>query len=158
MIQDVEGDILDAEVDALVNPVNCVGVMGAGLAKRFKDAYPTNYLIYRDACRNGLVTPGRVLSWKHPVKDLRIFNFPTKLDWRDPSQPEYIERGLASLVFTVEELDIRSIAIPQLGCGLGGLDWSDVRPMIVAAFDRVPSAFDVRVLLYTPEKIMVGSR
>ena len=148
MILDVEGDILLAAVDALVNPVNCVGVMGAGLARRFKEEYPDNYRLYRDACRHGLVTPGRVLSWMHPTNYLRIFNFPTKLDWRDPSRLEYIERGLASLVFTVEELDIRSIAIPQLGCGLGGLSWSDVRPLIVAAFDRVP---DVRVLLYTPK-------
>lgn len=141
------GDLLTADVDALVNPVNIVGVMGKGLALQFKSAFPEAFAVYRRACEAGEVQTGRIHVVRRPKPPRFIINFPTKKHWRNPSRLEYISDGLVDLIHTVNELGIRSIAIPALGCGNGGLAWSEVRPLIVTAFAALPQ---VRVLLFEP--------
>lgn len=141
------GNLLEADVDALVNTVNTEGVMGKGLALQFKKAFPENFASYERDCAKGEVTPGRMHVVQRLASPRYIFNFPTKKHWRQPSKLEYIRDGLANLVFHVNKLGVRSIAIPPLGCGNGGLAWADVRPLIFAAFEQVP---DVRVLLFEP--------
>ncbi|MCX5746412.1 MAG: macro domain-containing protein [Proteobacteria bacterium] len=142
-----QGNLLAAEVDALVNTVNTEGVMGKGLALQFKKAFPEAFSSYDRACKAGEVEVGRM----HVVRSLAsphfILNFPTKKHWRNPSRLEYIEAGLRDLVAQVRAFGIRSIAVPPLGCGNGGLDWSDVRPRIERAFAALP---EVRVVLFEP--------
>lgn len=149
-IEAVRGDLLRSDADALVNPINCVGVMGKGLAAQFKRAFPASFRAYAAACKQGEVRPGRMLVVGTGAREgaRYIINFPTKRHWRDASRIEDIDAGLPVLVAEVERLALGSIAIPPLGCGLGGLDWLDVRPRIERAFERLPS---VRVLLYEPE-------
>jgi O-acetyl-ADP-ribose deacetylase (regulator of RNase III) len=149
MIEPARGDLLAADAEALVNAVNCVGVMGKGIAAAFKRAYPAVFVAYAEACKRGEVLPGRVLVVPTGERDgpRYVINFPTKRHWRNASLLEDIDAGLPALVDEVERLVLRSIAIPPLGCGLGGLDWADVRPRIERAFARLP---DVRVLLYGP--------
>ena len=146
------GNLLDADAQALVNPVNCVGVMGKGLALQFKQAFPANYAAYRAACGRGEVQPGRMFVTETGAQTGPQFliNFPTKRDWRSASRLDDIETGLTALVAEVEARDIRSLALPALGCGLGGLDWEAVGPQIVNAFVALP---DVRVLLYVPQEL-----
>ena len=136
MIRTATGDLLKADVEALVNPVNTVGVMGRGLALQFKRAFPDNFRAYAAACKAGEVAPGRMFIFEtgRSTKPKFIVNFPTKRHWRNKSRLEDIEAGLAALVSDVARLEIRSIAIPPLGCGLGGLPWSKVRPRIHEAF------------------------
>lgn len=143
-------DILDPnlQVDAIVNPVNTVGVMGAGLALQFKRKYPANFLAYQRACASGTLLLGTVHVWQvghvRPLSQVGpahlryVINFPTKAHWRDASRLVDIEAGLVALVMQVRELQLKSVAIPQLGCGLGGLNWSDVRPRIERAFIYLP--------------------
>jgi O-acetyl-ADP-ribose deacetylase (regulator of RNase III) len=151
VIELAHGNLLEANADALVNTVNCVGYMGKGIALQFKQAFPDNFKTYEAACRHGGVVPGRVLVHDYGVLQhpRYIINFPTKNHWRAKSRIEDIESGLVALVQAVRDYDIRSIAVPPLGCGLGGLSWADVRPRIEAAFAAVP---DVHVQLYGPEK------
>jgi O-acetyl-ADP-ribose deacetylase (regulator of RNase III) len=149
MIDLVRGNILEADVDALVNAVNCVGVMGKGLALQFKKAFPDAFRAYQGACRARELAPGRM----HVVDTTRaggpkyVIHFPTKRHWRDPSRLEDIEAGLDALVQEVRDRGIRSIAVPALGCGLGGLDWADVRPLIEDALGPLES---VRLLVFEP--------
>ncbi len=149
MIELTTDNILTAEAEALVNTVNCVGVMGKGIALQFKKAFPEIFAPYKKACDADEVRPGRV----HVVELNRltpphvIINFPTKRHWRSKSRLDDLEDGLEDLVRVVREREIESIAIPPLGCGLGGLDWSDVRPLIEEAFETLPG---VRVLVYEP--------
>ena len=146
------GDILQAKADALVNPVNCVGVMGAGLAKQFKERWPAMCEDYRKACDYtfGL---GNLHVWVDPETDQGIINLPTKNHWRDAADLEAIKASLLQLrqfighVNTVNLKPIHTIAIPALGCGLGGLDWDDVRPEIVNALSYIP---DLDVYLHEP--------
>lgn len=149
------GNLLNTDAQALVNPVNCVGVMGKGLALQFKQAFPQNYAAYRAACGRGEVQPGRMFVTETGLATGTQFliNFPTKRDWRQPSRLEDIETGLTALVAEVQARDIRSLALPALGCGLGGLDWNLVRPLILDAFAAFP---DVRVLLYGPQERAAG--
>jgi len=144
-----QGNLLTADVDALVNPVNTVGVMGKGLALQFKKAFPENFAAYERACRAGEVETGRMHIVQRLTPPRLLINFPTKQHWRLPSKLEYVRDGLQDLVEQVRRLEVRSIAIPPLGCGNGGLDWADVRPLIVAAFEALP---DVRVLLFEPSE------
>ncbi|WP_221452761.1 macro domain-containing protein [Mucilaginibacter sp. FT3.2] len=133
MIRFVTGNLLDAKADALVNTVNTVGVMGKGIALQFKEAFLNNYKIYKDACKNGVVTTGELLVVKDQnaiLGEKLIVNFPTKKHWKQPSRYEYIEAGLQELARYIDNNDIKSIALPPLGCGNGGLDWSIVKPMI----------------------------
>ena len=122
MIQYTQGDILQAEVEALVNTVNCVGVMGRGIALLFKKALPDNFKAYAAACKRGEVLPGRMFVFEtgRLIQPYYIINFPTKRHWRGKSRIEDIESGLAALVKEIQLRNIRSIAIPPLGSGLGG--------------------------------------
>src|SRR3972149_3687562 len=130
MIEYKTGDILAEDAEALVNTVNCVGFMGRGVALRFKKAFPANFNAYEAACRRGEVEPGRmfVFETKQLTNPRYIINFPTKRHWRGKSRLVDIEAGLDGLVLEIKRLGIRSIAIPPLGSGLGGLDWAQVRP------------------------------
>ena len=147
-IEQGTGNLLKADVDALVNTVNTHGVMGKGLALQFKKAFPDDFHLYERACKKGEIVPGKVHVIPRLAEPRFIINFPTKKHWRQPSRIEYIRDGLKDLIEQTKKLEIRSIAIPPLGCGYGGLDWSDVRPLIVKAFEEVP---DVRVLLFEPK-------
>lgn len=150
MIEYKRGDILQDGAEALVNTVNCVGVMGRGIALQFKNAFPENFEAYATACKNEEVQPGRmfVFETKKLTNPRYIINFPTKRHWRGKSRIEDIEAGLKALVETIRQYRIRSIAIPPLGSGLGGLDWSEVKPRIEASLRPLT---DVHIFLYTPQ-------
>jgi O-acetyl-ADP-ribose deacetylase (regulator of RNase III) len=150
MIKLVHGDLLKQhDVDAIVNTVNCVGVMGKGIALQFRNKWPENYEQYVVACKDGRVQPGRMHIYDAGglVKPHYIINFPTKQHWKGKSKLEFIRDGLVDLVNQVRRLNIQTIAIPPLGCGNGGLDWNVVRPMIEDAFEPLP---DVEVRLFEP--------
>lgn len=132
MIKYVTGDLLSADVEALVNTVNTVGVMGKGIALQFKETFHSNYHEYVKACKNGELEVGKLLivKDKNLDKERIIINFPTKKDWKHKSKIEYIDKGLQELAKAIQELDIRSIAIPPLGCGNGGLAWEVVETLM----------------------------
>lgn len=147
MIVRGRGDLLAADVEALVNAVNCVGVMGRGLAAQFKAAYPDNFAEYRAACGRGEVVVGRVLV--HRVAGAAawprfVVNVPTKRHWRSGSRLEDVRSGLAALREAVVAEGIGSVAVPALGCGLGGLAWGDVRPLVEEALGGL-AGVEVRV-------------
>jgi O-acetyl-ADP-ribose deacetylase (regulator of RNase III) len=150
MIEYKTGDIFAEDVEALVNTVNCLGFMGRGIALQFKKAWPENFKAYASACRRHEVQPGRmfVFDTGRLTHARYIINFPTKRHWRGKSRIEDIEAGLEALVAEVRQRDIRSIAVPPLGAGLGGLDWGDVRPRIERALGELPN---VRVLVFEPQ-------
>lgn len=150
MIEKSYGNVLLTDAQALVNPVNCVGVMGKGLALGFKETYPNNFLEYKAACRAGEVRPGQmfITLTNNLANPHYIINFPTKRHWKESSYLEDIESGLVVLVADVRKLQLNSIAIPALGCELGGLDWKGVEPLIVDAFRSLPQ---VRVILFPPK-------
>jgi len=150
MIEFGSGDILKDDAEALVNTVNCVGLMGRGIALQFKDTFPENFKAYAEACQRGEVQPGRMFVFEtgQLTSPRYIINFPTKRHWRGKSRMEDIEAGLKALVAVIREKRIRSIAIPPLGSGLGGLDWLDVKPRIEAALRTLT---DVRVTVYEPK-------
>jgi len=150
MIEFKSGDILKDQAEALVNTVNCVGIMGRGIALQFKDAFPGNFKAYTEACRREEVQPGRmfVFDTGQLMRPRYIINFPTKRHWRGKSRIEDIEAGLVSLVEVIREKGIRSIAVPPLGSGLGGLDWREVKPRIEAALGPLG---DLRVTVYEPK-------
>lgn len=141
MIHTIQGDIFNAKTEAIVNPVNCVGVMGKGLALAFKQRYPDNYAAYRKACQTHELQIGRIFTYRlkgdGEGKLHYIINFPTKNHWRDASKVSYIEQGLDALARTIEEIPIHSIAIPPLGCGLGGLSWDIVRPLVIKRLESL---------------------
>lgn len=145
MITLTKGNIFDADVEALVNPVNCVGVMGKGLALQFKERYPDNYHHYKNLCRLGCMQPGRMTPGYGNEK--LILNIATKDHWRDKSQLCYISLGLTYLISAVDIFNLKSIAIPPLGCGLGGLDWKDVKPIIIEKMETRPN---VNTVIYEP--------
>jgi len=150
MIQTANGNLLEADADALVNTVNCVGFMGKGIALQFKQAFPDNNTAYERACNAEEVQPGTmfIFETRSMIGPKYIINFPTKRHWRGKSRIEDIEAGLEALIQAVRRLGIKSIAVPPLGCGLGGLNWREVRPLIEQAFTALP---DVRVLLFEPK-------
>ena len=129
MIEFVRGDLFDADVEAITNAVNCIGVMGKGIALEFKKRFPQNFIAYKAACDNGELHLGKVFIFDNgpSTKPRYIVDFPTKNHWRDASCLQDIRTGLDSLAAELDRLKIGSIAIPALGCGLGGLDWPDVR-------------------------------
>lgn len=142
-------NIFDLDAHALVNPVNCVGVMGAGLAKEFARRYPKIVAPYQKACATNKLRPGKVFvitlsSNSATYSEKYVVCFPTKDNWREPSELSFIKYGLLDLVDVIESLNIRSIAIPKLGCGLGGLKWGDVRPLIESALNPIEN-FDVHI-------------
>ncbi len=150
MLNIYSGNLLQAEAEALVNSVNCVGVMGKGIALQFKQAFPANFKEYHQACKQGKVIPGQMFihATERMLNPKYIINFPTKRHWKGKSRMEDIDAGLAALVTDVKRLGIQSIAVPPLGCGNGGLEWKDVRSRIEAAFSELPN---VKVLLYAPK-------
>jgi O-acetyl-ADP-ribose deacetylase (regulator of RNase III) len=150
MLVEAEGNLLDAAADALVNTVNTVGVMGKGIALQFKQAYPANYRAYEAACRRGEVRLGRMFVTETGVlgQPRLVINFPTKSHWRARSRLRDIEAGLADLRRVISDYAITSIAVPPLGCGNGGLDWRDVRPLIS---DALGDLAGVRVMVYPPK-------
>ncbi|NMD42239.1 MAG: macro domain-containing protein [Firmicutes bacterium] len=148
MISYTKGNILKAETEALVNTVNCVGIMGRGIALKFKQAFPDNYEIYASACRRKGVQPGRMFVFETGrICPRYVINFPTKRHWRGKSRIEDIEEGLADLVKVIKQYGIKSVAIPPLGSGLGGLNWNDVRPRIDRALAPLSQ---VDVLIFEP--------
>lgn len=145
---DASGDLLDADVDVLVNTVNTVGVMGKGVALQFKRAFPANLKAYEQACKRNEVVLGKMFLFDNGqiTRPCWIVNFPTKAHWRSRSRLSDIETGLDDLRAVMVELKITSIALPPLGCGNGGLDWSDVRPLIE---DKL-QGLDAEVHVYAP--------
>ena len=148
MIEYKTGDIIAEDAEALVNTVNCVGVMGRGIALQFKKAFPENFKSYAAACKRNEVQPGRMFVFETGQMYPRyIINFPTKRHWRGKSRMGDIEAGLAALAKEIRALNIRSIALPPLGSGLGGLAWSEVRPRIESVLRELN---DLKVVLFKP--------
>lgn len=149
MVRYTQGNLLEAPVEALVNTVNEVGVMGKGIALMFREAFPDNTRAYEDACKAGEVHVGRMLiTENHVLIGPRwIINFPTKRHWRNPSKLEWVREGLQDLVRIIRERGIRSVAVPPLGCGNGGLEWEQVRREIEGALAALT---DVDVLVFAP--------
>jgi len=150
LITEAHGNLLEADADALVNTVNTVGIMGKGIALQFRRAYPEMFKDYARAAKSREVALGAMHVWPTGLMTSPrfIINFPTKGHWRSSSRIEDIDRGLDDLVRVIQEHSIRSIAIPPLGCGNGGLAWSDVEPLIRKKLQAIP---DVDVLLFPPE-------
>ncbi|MFC4292546.1 macro domain-containing protein [Sphingorhabdus arenilitoris] len=143
------GDIFKTDADAIVNTVNCVGIMGRGIALQFKNAYPSNFKAYKTACDAEQVQPGRMFVFETGKFTPRfVINFPTKRHWKGKSRIEDIEAGLIALADEVVSRGIKSVAIPPLGAGLGGLDWDDVLPRIKSALQDIP---DVDVIIFEPK-------
>ncbi|MEO1272261.1 MAG: macro domain-containing protein [Myxococcota bacterium] len=149
VIRSGEGDLLNADVEALVNTVNCVGVMGKGIALQFKKAWPEMFKDYKAAVKTGEVKPGHIHIWATRARcnPRFVLNFPTKRHWRSRSRMEDIDTGLSALVEAIHDLKLQSIAIPPLGAGHGKLDWSVVRPRIIAALEPLD---EVEVWLWEP--------
>jgi O-acetyl-ADP-ribose deacetylase (regulator of RNase III) len=149
MIEEGKGNLLDADVEAFVNTVNTVGVMGKGVALQFKIAYPQMFKEYQKACKLGRVQIGRMLVYQNNVisNSKFIINFPTKQHWKQDSKIEFIREGLVSLRDVISSNKIKSIALPPLGCGMGGLNWIEVLPLIHQAFNDIP---DVKVIVFPP--------
>ena len=149
MIEYRKGNILEADVEALVNSVNCVGVMGRGIALQFKKAWPDNFKEYAKACSRKEVQPGKMLVYAtgRLTNPRCIINFPTKRHWRSKSRIEDIEAGLQALREEIAKRGIQSIALPPLGAGLGGLDWKEVRSLIESALKDLKG---VHVVVYEP--------
>ena len=150
MIELRQGDLFKSEAQALVNPVNCVGIAGKGLAKEFKKRWPESYFAYRHYCDLGRLAPGTLFTWTDARRtpDLRIIHLPTKRHWRDKSLLEDIELGLFELRSLLISMKIKSVAIPALGCGNGGLDWRNVR----AAMHTILIQSKSDIYIYEPEK------
>ena len=167
---EARGNLLDADVDALVNTVNTVGVMGKGIALQFKNAFPANFKDYERACKRKEVVLGRMFVFDNGqlTKPRWIVNFPTKGHWRSRSRISDLEAGLDNLRAVIAELKVTSIALPPLGCGNGGLNWADVRPLIedklqgletevhIYAPAGAPAAADMRVA--TPRPVLTPGK
>lgn len=149
MITYKTGDIFTEEAQAIVNTVNCVGVMGRGIALQFKKRFPENFKAYETACKLKEVVPGKIFVYQTGllIAPQYIINFPTKRHWRGASRIEDIEAGLDDLAEVITRLNIKSIAIPPLGAGLGGLDWNDVRTRIENSLSKLS---DVEVIVFEP--------
>ena len=149
MIEYKTGDLLAEQAEALVNTVNCVGVMGRGVALKFKNAFPENFKAYERECRLRKMAPGRmfVFELKQTTDPRYIINFPTKRHWRGKSRMADIEAGLQALTKEILSRGIRSVALPPLGSGLGGLDWPEVRERIQTALESLPK---VKITVFEP--------
>ena len=150
MIKYTSGDILTERTEALVNTVNCVGVMGRGIALQFKKIFPENFKAYAAACKREEVKPGQMFTFKtgEYTNPHYIINFPTKRHWRGESRIEDIESGLQALAEEIKKHKIQSIAIPPLGSGLGGLDWEQVLACIETALRDLE---EVQIIVYKPK-------
>jgi len=153
MIQFIEGNLLESKAEALVNTVNTVGVMGKGIALQFKNQYPNNYKLYEKACKAKEVQVGKLfVTEDSSLLEGRkiIINFPTKTDWRKPSEYSYIESGLKDLARIIKEQGIKSVAIPPLGAGNGGLDWNIVKNII----EKNLTGLNCDIQIYEPNAII----
>ncbi|MEA3448983.1 MAG: macro domain-containing protein [Bacteroidota bacterium] len=149
MIQFKKGNILKAETEALVNTVNTVGVMGKGIALAFKKAFPDNFKSYKKACDKEKLKIGELLiTQTGRITPKYIINFPTKVHWKEKSKLEYIEQGMKKLVQVIEEEEIQSIALPPLGCGNGGLDWQEVKKVMLNELSRLPE--NIELIIFEP--------
>lgn len=146
MIKFVKGNILEAKVEAIVNPVNCEGYMGKGLALQVKQQYPKTFNDYSVVCKEGQLKIGQVHYYKENEKI--IINFPTKYKWRSNSKLSYITDGLPELIDLIKKLNIKSIAIPPLGCGLGGLKWDEVKNVLLKYLVNISDTLDI--FIYEP--------
>lgn len=150
MIRYTKGNLLDSRAEAVVNTVNTVGIMGKGIALMFKEAFPANFRAYEAACKDDQVRTGRMFVTERPAilgAPRWIINFPTKQHWRGKARLEWIEAGLEDLRRVIVENGIRSVALPPLGCGNGGLDWRKVRPLIETMLADLQ---DVEIVVYEP--------
>ena len=157
MIEFKKGNILAEDVEAVVNTVNCVGIMGRGIALQFKNSFPENFKAYAAACKKDEVQPGRMFVYDtgRLTNPRYIINFPTKRHWKGKSRMEDIDSGLAALAVEIRARSITSIAIPPLGSGLGGLDWSKVRPRIEASLRGLDN---LRVVIFEPSEANADKR
>lgn len=149
MLRYITGNILESDAQALVNTVNTMGVMGKGIALQFKKAYPNNYKAYEKACKNEEVKIGKMfvtLDSNTTTGERTIINFPTKTNWRKPSEYKYIEDGLVNLVEVINDRQIKSIAIPPLGAGTGGLNWEKVKKLIEQKLEYL----NINIYVYEP--------
>ena len=157
MITFKTGNILVEDAEAIVNTVNCVGVMGRGIALQFKNVFPENFAAYAKACKREEVTPGKMFIFEtgELTNPKYIINFPTKRHWKGKSRIEDIDAGLSALAADIRERQIQSIAVPPLGCGLGGLDWGLVRSRIEATLGQLK---DVAVIVFEPDRGKTDTR
>lgn len=146
-----KGYLLNEPVDALVNAVNCVGVMGKGIALQFKKKFPNNFKAYQEACGKNEIKIGKVFFTEN--RDLfqpkYIINFPTKIHWNEQSRLEYIEKGMDDLIEKIKNLKIKSIALPALGCGNGGLEWKNIKEIMIRKLEKIN---DIKVILFEPSR------
>ncbi len=152
-----QGNILAADAEALVNTVNCVGIMGRGIALQFKNVFPENFKSWLAACKRNEVMPGKMFAFETGAltNPHYIINFPTKRHWKGKSRMEDIDAGLVALADEIKARNIRSIAVPALGSGLGGLRWNDVRPRIEAALRELS---DVKVIIFEPDEAFADKK
>lgn len=143
-IKIARGDLLASDAHTLVNTVNCVGVMGAGIAKQFKDRYPGMYTRYRILCNRKAITPGSIMIDDGDGRS--IINVATKDHWQGPSLESWVSDGIKNLAEHFRDEKIPSAAVPMLGCGHGGLDPGSVFTMMLREF----GALDTQVLVYLP--------
>lgn len=159
MITYISGDILKDDAEALVCPVNTQGVIRPGLARQFKEAFPNVENVYKNLCRKKFLKIGKVIShweWNPSIKFYQaIVYFPTKEHWTDSYRLEWISEGLTSLVDAIEHEGIGSVAIPAIGCDLGGLSWDQVKNEIETAFSKLPN---LKVRLYLPEYLPLSDK
>ena len=148
MIELLDTDIFASECEAILNPVNTVGVMGGGLARIFSNRYPEMDKAYKKACEDGSLAIGKVFVWKEPSENRFLICFPTKEHWRNNSKIEYIEDGLIALSKAIEEYKIKSVAFPALGAGLGGLSWDEVLPILMCYGEDHP---EINIEIYHPK-------
>lgn len=149
MIEFKMDDIFKSDCEAICNAVNCVGVMGAGLALAFKRRYSEMYKEYVEVCKKGELHTGKMHIWENPNGNPKyIINFPTKDDFRKDSEMSYIIDGLVTLETEIIARGIKSIALPSLGCGLGGLKWDEVKPLLEQFAKNLPG--NVRIVIYEP--------
>ncbi|MDO9326363.1 MAG: macro domain-containing protein [Methanoregula sp.] len=146
-IKDVGDNIFNSRTETLVNTVNCVGIMGKGLAKEFKKHFPEMYDEYRIRCENNEIKPGQPYVWKNKTGRISVLNFPTKDHWKGKSRLEWIEYGLKFFCENYHNWDIKSIAFPALGCSNGGLDWEDVEPLMIRHLQKI---HDITIEIYPP--------
>jgi O-acetyl-ADP-ribose deacetylase (regulator of RNase III) len=149
MIEFKQGNLLQENAEAIVNTVNCVGVMGKGIALQFKQTFPENFKAYKKACDAQQIQTGEMFTFAtgNIFNPRYIINFPTKNHWREKSKIEYIKTGVKALIQEIKHLQIQSIAIPPLGCGNGGLDWIVVKPII---FEALAEILEVKVVIFEP--------
>lgn len=139
-----QGDIFKSSCEVIANPINCVGVMGGGLALAFKKKFPEHFETYKKMCQNGEIKVGELYVIDGD-ENHKVLLFPTKIHWKNPSLMEYVVDGLKYLAENYEKMDIKSIAIPAIGCGLGGLNWEDVKEQITSVLSELDNKIDIEI-------------